>query len=66
MADDPLEGKRNLALQTVNIPLMVRLMFTPYPENALDTDDILSLLHTTTNLLIDLAEERRGRVCVCV
>lgn len=43
MADDEsLEGKRNLALQTVNIPPTVKLMFTPSPENALDTDDILS------------------------
>lgn len=38
MADDEsLEGKRNLALQTVNIPLTEKLMFTPSPENALDT-----------------------------
>lgn len=43
MADDESsEGRRNLALQTVNIPLTVKLIFTPSPENALDTDDILS------------------------
>ena len=42
MADDEsLEGECNLALWTVNVPLTVKLMFTPSPENALDTDDIL-------------------------
>lgn len=44
MADDEsLEGERNLALQTVDIPPTLRLMFTPFPENALDADDILGL-----------------------
>lgn len=43
MADDESSwGRRNLALQTVNIPLTVKLMFTPSAENALDADDILS------------------------
>jgi len=43
MADDESwEGKRNLALQTANIPLTLKLMFTPSPENALDADDIPS------------------------
>lgn len=41
MADDEsLEGRHNLALQTVNIPLTVKLVLTPYAENALDRDDI--------------------------
>lgn len=43
MADDEsLEGEANLALQTVNNPLTVKLMFTPSPKNALDTDDVPS------------------------
>lgn len=42
MADDEfLEDKRNLALQPVNIPPTVKLMFTASPENALDTNNIL-------------------------
>lgn len=43
MADnESWEGKPHLALQTVNNPLTVKLMFSPSPENALDTDDVLS------------------------
>lgn len=43
MADDESsKEKANLALQTVNNPLTMKLMFTRSPENALDTDDVLS------------------------
>lgn len=60
MADDGssgvegVGGSANLALQTVNNPLTLKLMFAPSPQNALDTDDVcLSAPHTHTNLLID-------------
>lgn len=38
---ESLEAEHNLALQSVNIPLTVKLMFIPSAQNALDTDDIL-------------------------
>lgn len=62
--DESSEGSRNLALQPVNIPPTMEIMFTPSPENPLDTDLIPVNHFLTQHNSVNCSGKGKKNVCV--
>lgn len=62
--DDSSEGSRNFALQPVNIPPTMEIMFTPSPQNPLDTNLIPVNHFPTQHQSVNWSGKGKCKVCV--